>query len=430
MINTVLNPDRGQWEELCSRSSIRKDDIDGPVRKILEEVRLYGDNAIKRFSGLFDGIELSTLRVTDEEIRSAGDSLSDDLKSAIRVAAGNIEKFHSPQLLTESPVETMPGVLCWRKNVAIEKVGLYIPGGNAPLFSTVLMLGIPARIAGCKEVVLCTPPDKSGKVNPAILFAADLVGINSVFMAGGAQAIAAMAYGTESVPAVNKIFGPGNQYVTKAKELIQTEGIAIDMPAGPSEVLVIADEEANPSFVAADLISQAEHGTDSQATLVTNSRELLEEVKNCLYEQVSSLPGNETIKTSLGKSNLILMQSVEECISFSNEYAPEHLIISTRDAMSDSEKITNAGSVFIGRYSCESAGDYASGTNHTLPTNGFARNYSGLSVDSFIKKITFQQITREGLRKLGNTIEIMAEAETLYGHKNAVSIRLKTIRYE
>ena len=427
MINRVLKPDRGQWEELCRRPSIKNDVIGDSVRMILDEVRLQGDNALMRLTRLYNGIDLLSLRVTDEEISSSGDFLSDNLKSAIRLAAGNIEKFHRSQLFDEAAIETMPGVLCWRKSVAIEKVGLYIPGGNAPLFSTVLMLGIPASIAGCKEIVLCTPPDKSGKINPAILFTAGLVGIRSVFMVGGAQAIAAMAYGTETVPRVDKIFGPGNQYVTRAKEMIQPEGIAIDMPAGPSEVLVIADEEADPSFVAADLISQAEHGSDSHATLVTDSIILLEGVIKCLNEQISELPQASAVNISLDKSNLILMQSVEECFSFSNLYAPEHLIIDTKNAMADAEKVINAGSVFIGRYSCESAGDYASGTNHTLPTNGYARSYSGLSVDSFIKKITFQQITAEGLKGLGNAIETMAEAETLYGHRNAVAVRLKTI---
>ncbi|HNX67618.1 MAG TPA: histidinol dehydrogenase [Bacteroidales bacterium] len=427
MINTVINPDKGQREQLCRRPSIDTDVISDSVREILKEVRLQGDNALKRLTKLYTGTDLNSLKVTDEEINSAGDLLSEDLKSAIRLAAGNIERFHGSQLYTEAATETMPGVLCWRKSVGIEKVGLYIPGGNAPLFSTVLMLGIPANIAGCKEIILCTPADKNGKINPAILFTAGLVGIRSVFMIGGAQAIAAMAYGTETVPKVDKIFGPGNQYVTRAKELIQTEGIAIDMPAGPSEVLVVADEDANPSFVAADLISQAEHGPDSQATLVTNSKTLLEGVLKCLSEQINELPQTTTTSISLDKSNLILMQSIEECFSFSNLYAPEHLIIATRNARADAEKVANAGSVFIGQYSCESAGDYASGTNHTLPTNGYARSYSGLSVDSFIKKITFQQITADGLKELGKAIETMAEAETLYGHKNAVSVRLKTI---
>jgi len=427
MINRVLKPDRGQWEELCRRPSIKNDVIGDSVREILDEVRSQGDKALNRLTRLYNGVDLFSLKVTDDEIISSGDLLSEDLKSAIRLAAGNIKKFHMSQLFDEAATETMPGVLCWRKSVAIEKVGLYIPGGNAPLFSTVLMLGIPANIAGCKEIVLCSPPDKRGKINPAILFTAGLVGIRSVFMVGGAQAIAAMAYGTETVPRVDKIFGPGNQYVTRAKELIQPEGIAIDMPAGPSEVLVIADEEAEPSFVAADLISQAEHGPDSQATLVTCSKTLLEGVIKCLSEQMNGLPQSGTINTSLDKSNLILMQSIEECFSFSNLYAPEHLIIATRNAMADAERVINAGSVFIGRYSCESAGDYASGTNHTLPTNGYARSYSGLSVDSFVKRITFQQITAEGLKGLGNVIETMAEAETLYGHRNAVSLRLKTI---
>jgi histidinol dehydrogenase len=430
MIKTVLNPSRDQWEQLCRRPSAKKEDIAGSVREILYDVRAHGDSALRRLTMLYNGVELQSFRVTDEEKKRAGKSLTDDLKNAMLIAAGNIEKFHCSQLNNETPVETMPGIQCWRKSSAIEKVGLYIPGGNAPLFSTVLMLGIPARIAGCKEIILCTPPDKSGLVNPAILYVADMVGIKSVFKVGGAQAIAALAFGTESVPGVDKIFGPGNQYVTKAKELVQSEGIAIDMPAGPSEVLVIADEDANPSFVAADLISQAEHGTDSQVMLVTDSINLLEAVKKSLAEQLNDLPQSKALNESLYNSNLILMQSVEESICFSNLYAPEHVIIATKSALADSEKIINAGSVFIGSFSCESAGDYASGTNHTLPTNGHARSYSGLSVDSFMKKTTFQYISEEGLKKIGKVIETMAEAETLYGHRNAVSIRLKTISHE
>jgi histidinol dehydrogenase len=427
MIKTVLRPDKTRWDELCRRPLFQRNNIKGEVENILNEVRNHGDIALSRFSELFDSIEVTDFRVKKEEIDNAGKTLSNGLKEAIQVAKRNIEKFHKSQIHSDEAVETTYGVRCWRRSIAIDKVGLYIPGGNAPLFSTVLMLGIPAVIAGCKEIVLCSPPGKDGNINAAILYTAGLLGIKSVFKVGGAQAIAAMAYGTETIPRVDKIFGPGNQFVTKAKEIVQSEGVNIDMPAGPSEVLIIADDSSVPSFVAADLISQAEHGIDSHVVLLTNSLNLLGEVKNCIYDQLEELPSRTIAEQSLNGSMLILMSSIDECISFSNMYAPEHLIIVTTNAMKAADEITNAGSVFLGNFSCESAGDYASGTNHTLPTNGYAKSYSGLSVESFIKKISFQYLTARGLEEIGPSIETMAEAETLYGHKNAVSIRLNTI---
>ena len=377
------------------------------------------------FSEKFEGVRLHSLKVTTSEIREASEQIPDNLKSAINTAKTNIEKFHSAQLFTEDATETTKGVKCWRKSVAIEKAGLYIPGGSAPLFSTVLMLGIPAKLAGCKEIIICTPPGKDGKINPLILYTADLIGISDIFKTGGAQAIAAMAYGTETIPKVYKIFGPGNQYVTKAKELVQQDGTAIDMPAGPSEVLVIADQYADPEFIASDLISQAEHGPDSQVIMLTDNQDIIKNVRLRIDEQLQLLPRKATALKSLENSRLILLESLDECIDFSNHYAPEHLIINTLEANTLADKVINAGSVFIGSYSCESAGDYATGTNHTLPTNGFAKNYSGVSTESFLKKISFQQVSPEGLRNLGPAIELMAEAELLYGHKNAVSIRLK-----
>jgi histidinol dehydrogenase len=351
-----------------------------------------------------------------------------ELKNAIKVSKKNIGSFHSAQLLSEPVVETIKGVRCWRKSVAIEKVGLYVPGGSAPLFSTLLMLGVPAKLAGCKEIIVCTPPGKDGRVSPVILYTARLIGITEIFKVGGAQAIAAMAYGTESIPKVYKIFGPGNQYVTKAKELVQQDGVAIDMPAGPSEVLVIADYQANPEFIAADLLSQAEHGPDSQVIMLSNDQGLLERVKFEVDKQIKFLPRKNIALKALENSKLILLATIDDCIEFSNLYAPEHLIINTSDANSIAQNIRNAGSVFLGNFSCESAGDYASGTNHTLPTNGFAKNYSGISTESFLKKITYQEISAEGIKKLGPTIELMAEAELLAGHKNAVSIRLKSLK--
>ncbi len=426
-MNTIILPDKESWDSLCRRPAV-KDDLKNIVSEIINAVRSEKDKALFRYSEKFNGVLLRNLKVTPEEITEAAELTGDDLKLAIITAKNNIEKFHSAQLNPEPAVETSAGIRCWRKSVAIERAGLYIPGGSAPLFSTVLMLGIPAKLAGCREIAICTPPGKDGKIHPLILYTAGLIGITEIYKTGGAQAIAAMAFGTESIPGVYKIFGPGNQYVTKAKQLVQEEGIAIDLPAGPSEVLVISDGGANPEFIASDLLSQAEHGPDSQVIFLTDSPGMIEKVKSRIEEQLKSLPRKEIAGRALEHSKLILLSSLDDCISFSNKYAPEHLIINTAEPAKLSEKVINAGSVFLGPYSCESAGDYASGTNHTLPTNGFARNYSGVSTDSFMKKITFQEITEEGIRILGPVIELMAGAESLNGHKNAVSIRLKSIR--
>ncbi len=422
------NPERNTWSELTKRPSIEQTILEDSVRTIMEDVERNGDKALYRYTQLLDGCELDTLQVSTAEIDNA--KVSDELANAIDQAYANIEKFHRSQLMEEPKVETTPGVTCWRKSVAIEKVGLYIPGGSAPLFSTILMLGIPARIAGCGEIILCTPPDANGQVNPAILYTAKRVGIDKVFKVGGAQAIAAMAVGTESIPRVYKIFGPGNQYVTKAKELAMKKGVGIDMPAGPSELLVLADSSANPAFIAADLLSQAEHGADSQVILVSDSEELIEQTTEAIQQQLQKLPRKEMAQKALDNSLSVQLENLSACLEFSNEYAPEHLIINTVNNKVLASKVINAGSVFLGDYSCESAGDYASGTNHTLPTNGYARNYSGVSVDSFVRKITYQEITTEGMLALGPAIELMAEAEELQAHKNAVSIRLKALRNE
>lgn len=424
----ILNPEKKRWELLCQRPGINKNDLDKIVRSIINRVKSVKDKAIFHFSEQFDGVPPGNLKVSPSELCESEGQINKELASAINIAKTNIENFHSSQLKEEPVIETSIGVRCWRKNSAIEKVGLYIPGGSAPLFSTLLMLGIPAKLAGCREVVICTPPGKDGKVSPLILYTAKLIGLTEIYKVGGAQAIAAMAYGTESVPKVYKIFGPGNQYVTKAKEIVQQDGVAIDMPAGPSEVLIIADNSANPEFIAADLLSQAEHGTDSQVIMLTDSKELLEKVKSEVDKQVMLLPRKEIALKALENSKLILLPTLGECIDFSNSYAPEHLIINTRDPGQITDSIVNAGSVFLGKFSCESAGDYASGTNHTLPTNGFAKNYSGVSVDSFIKKISFQELTAEGMKDIGPSIELMAEAENLHGHKNAVSVRLKSLQ--
>jgi histidinol dehydrogenase len=426
-MKTILFPEKEIWDDLCLRPGIERDDLDATVRSIIKSVRKEGDKALRFFSEKFDRNYLNSLKVENEELMVSSRYISDKLKDAILKAKENIETFHSAQLRTEPVIETSKGVKCWRKNVAIEKVGLYIPGGSAPLFSTLLMLGIPAKVAGCKEIIVCSPPGKDGKINPAILYTAQLLGITDIYKTGGAQAIAAMAYGTDTVPKVYKIFGPGNQYVTKAKELVQQDGIAIDMPAGPSEVLVIADNLADPQFVASDLLSQAEHGPDSQVVMLTNDSELVKKVESEVYKQLELLPRKEIASLALEKSHLILLYTLDDCIDFSNRYAPEHLIINTSNARNIADKILNAGSVFIGNLSCESAGDYASGTNHTLPTNAYARSYSGVSVESFIKKISFQEINESGLKDLGPVIETMAEAESLMGHKNAVSIRLKSL---
>lgn len=423
----IKYPGREEWSSLAKRPALDVTTLFDTVRSVLDDVRERGDEAVKEYEARFDKVDLSALRVSEEEMREAERLVPDDLRHAIRRAKENIERFHASQRFEGKKVETAPGVVCWQKAVAIEKVGLYIPGGTAPLFSTVLMLAVPARIAGCGEIVLCTPPGKDGKVHPAILFAAEVAGVSRIFKAGGIQAIAAMAYGTESVPKVYKIFGPGNQYVTAAKQLVSLKDVAIDMPAGPSEVEVIADETANPDFIAADFLSQAEHGADSQAILVTASEAIVEPVVKAIREQVERLPRKEITEKALSHSRVIVLRNQEEVIDFTNQYAPEHLIIQTRDFASIAERIENAGSVFLGPYTPESAGDYASGTNHTLPTNGYAKAYSGVNLDSFIKKITFQEITADGIRALGDTIRTMAANERLEAHRNAVTIRLNTL---
>jgi histidinol dehydrogenase len=429
-MKTIINPPYSDWEQICKRPILNAEYLEEKVQTIINRVQLEGDKALLDYALQFDQVKLSNLKVNPSEIELAIAQVATDLKEAIAIAANNIRTFHASQKNVELAVETIPGVTCWRKSIAIENVGLYIPGGSAPLFSTILMLVIPAQIAGCKNIVLCTPPDKNGNINPAILYTASFLGISEIYKVGGAQAIAALAFGTESIPKVDKIFGPGNQFVTKAKELIQKQGIAIDLPAGPSEVLVIADKNADADFVASDLLSQAEHGEDSQVVLLADDETLIEKVKTALEKQLLELPRANVAKKALENSFAVVFKTLNECIDFSNYYAPEHLILAIEDADVYTDKIKQAGSVFLGYYSCESAGDYASGTNHTLPTNGYAKSYSGVSVDSFIKKVTFQKITKTGLQHLGKTIEIMAEAEQLLAHKNAVSIRLKKINNE
>ncbi|WP_418637946.1 histidinol dehydrogenase [Winogradskyella sp.] len=421
------NPNKSDWNTLIKRPILEQQDLDDIVIDILKDVKNNKDQALFKYAEKFDKTKLDTIQIDANEIETAKNQLPQDLKNAINLAKQNIETFHKSQKEKEQIIETTKGVKCWRRSVGIEKVGLYIPGGSAPLFSTILMLGIPALLAGCKEIILCSPPNKEGHINPAILYTANLVGISKIYKVGGAQAIAAMAYGTESIPQVYKIFGPGNQFVTKAKELIQQQGVAIDMPAGPSEVLVIADKTSNPEFVAADLLSQAEHGADSQVILVSDDENIINQTIAELDKQLSQLPRKAIASKALKISRAIQLNSINECIEFSNLYAPEHLIIATDNASDYIEHITNAGSVFLGKYSCESAGDYASGTNHTLPTNGYARNYSGVSLDSFLKKITFQNLNKEGIKNIGPAIELMAEAEGLDAHKNAVTLRLKQI---
>ncbi|MBN2214315.1 MAG: histidinol dehydrogenase [Bacteroidales bacterium] len=419
------NPDKKEWPALLRRPLQDIRSLVPKVRKILEDVKNCGDEALFDYTKKFDRVSLMKLEMEHDEIMAAAEKTDDELKQAIIFAAGNIEKFHSIQKSTVQKLEVRPGVLCWQKSVPIEKVGLYVPGGTAPLFSTVLMLAIPARIAGCSEIILCTPPDTTGSINPAILFAAKITGVSRVFRLGGAQAIGAMAYGTESVPRVYKIFGPGNQYVTAAKQLIAQGDAAVDLPAGPSELAVIADSSAIPAFVASDLLSQAEHGTDSQVILVTNEEKLIKDVRKELEKQLPLLPRKEFAGKALENSRIILLNTMDEMIEMINDYAPEHLIISTKDAETVAKRIKNAGSVFLGNYTPESAGDYASGTNHTLPTYGHAKAYNGVNLDNYVKKITFQKITREGLKSIGTAIEIMAEAEALIAHKKAVQIRLK-----
>ena len=419
----IKYPDRSQWNEILKRPILETENLFDTVRNIINRVRAGGDRVVMEYEAVFDKAELTSLAVTSAEIEEAEKEVPIELKAAIYLAKRNIETFHSAQRFEGKKVDTMEGVTCWQKAVAIEKVGLYIPGGTAPLFSTVLMLAIPAKIAGCKEIVLCTPPDKN-----AILFAARLAGVSKIFKAGGVQAIAAMAYGTESIPKVYKIFGPGNQYVTAAKQLVSLRDVAIDMPAGPSEVEVLADESANPVFVAADLLSQAEHGVDSQAMLVTTSEKLQTEVVYEVERQLGYLTRRDIAEKSLANSKLILVKDMEEALELTNAYAPEHLIIETKDYMEVAGQIVNAGSVFLGAFSPESAGDYASGTNHTLPTNGYAKAYSGVSLDSFIRKITFQEILPSGMSAIGPAIEVMAANEHLDAHKNAVTVRLEEIR--
>lgn len=397
------------------------------VQTVLDQIRQYGDSAVKAFEEKFDKVRLDSLAVSEAEMAEAEGLVADDLKEALKLAHANIEKFHVAQKFEGEKVETAPGVVCWQKSVAIEKVGLYIPGGTAPLFSTVLMLATPAKIAGCKEIVLCTPPNREGKVNPAILMAAKIAGVNRIFKAGGVQAIGAMAYGTESVPKVSKIFGPGNQFVMAAKQQVSLHEVAIDMPAGPSEVAVVADDTANPVFVAADLLSQAEHGVDSQVILITNSEALAERVNEEVDRQLALLPRKEIAEKSLEYSKLIIVKDMDEVLEMTNEYAPEHLILAIKDYTSFADRVVNAGSVFLGNYSCESAGDYASGTNHTLPTSGYAKAYSGVNLDSFCRKITFQELTAEGIRSIGPAVERMAAAEQLDAHKNAMTVRLQSL---
>lgn len=423
-------PNIAEWKSLCERPLQNQENLSEQVKSVFDEVKTNGDKALKFFTEKFDGVILNDFKVSEIEIEQAKNLVSEELKSAIKTAYENIRKFHTSQLEEKKIIETTEGIFCWRESRAIENIGIYIPGGTAPLFSSVLMLGIPANIAGCKNIALCSPPDKNGKINPAILFTADLVGIKNIFKVGGSQAIAGLTFGTETLPKVDKIFGPGNQYVTFAKQLALNYNVAIDIPAGPSEVLVIADESSIPAFVASDLLSQAEHGTDSQVILLSNSERVINEINIEIDRQLKELPRNEIAKIALQNSKSILLNSIDEAIDFSNFYAPEHLILSIENAENFTDNITNAGSVFLGNYSPESAGDYASGTNHTLPTNGFAKNYSGVSLDSFVKKITFQNITRKGIQNIGKTIESMAEAEELMAHKNAVSVRLKYLENE
>lgn len=424
-MNVIYNPQRDTWKTLCTRPQIDREVLDPSIRRILEDVRTRGDQALIDLTLEFDGVRISAPSIGADEIARAESSLDAALTSAMQVAARNIEAFHASQRQDPKAIETMPGVTCWRKGVPIDSVGIYIPGGSAPLFSTVLMLGIPARLAGCSDVILCTPPDKQGRVNPAILYAAQLAGITKIFRVGGAQAIAAMAYGTASVPAVYKIFGPGNQFVTRAKQLVSEEGVAIDMPAGPSEVLVLADATANPVFIAADLLSQAEHGPDSQVMLVALNEVDTDAIQTEVDRQLNELPRRDVAARALENSRVVIFDSMDMAMRFSNAYAPEHLIINTANAASLAGQVTNAGSVFIGAWSPEAAGDYASGTNHTLPTNGYARAFAGVSLDSFLKYITFQEITTDGIKAIGPVVERMAEAESLQGHKAAITKRLE-----
>ena len=427
-MKVIEYPAREDWVKILTRPSLDVAKLQETVNTVLNKVRYGGDAAVKEYELLFDKVRLGSLAVNEDEMMEADCLVDDSLKSAIELAHENIAKFHSAQKFQTKKIDVQSGVTCWQKAVAIEKVGLYIPGGTAPLFSTVLMLATPAKIAGCKEIVLCTPPNREGKVNPAILIAAKIAGVNKIFKAGGVQAIGAMAYGTESIPKVYKIFGPGNQYVVAAKQAVSLKDVAIDMPAGPSEVEVLADENSNPSFVAADLLSQAEHGVDSQVIMITTSKDIIPAVQREVERQLGLLPRKEIAARSLENSKIILVKDQEEMMNMSNEYAPEHLIISTDNYLELADKVVNAGSVFLGKFSCESAGDYASGTNHTLPTNGYAKSYSGVSLDSFIRKITFQELTAEGIGKIGPAVEEMAKNEQLDAHRNAMTLRLNSIK--
>ncbi len=424
----IDNPDRDIWSGLLKRPTVSYDDIEDLVLAIFKEVKTMGDSAVKKYAKRFDGADLEDFKATDPEIKAAKAEVPEVLKRAIAVGKTNIEKFHSAQKTERLTVETMPGVRCWQEKRPIEKVGLYIPGGSAPLFSTILMLAIPAKIAGCKEIVLCTPPDEKGKVHPAILYTAHLCGIETIFKVGGIQAVAAMSLGTESIPKVLKIFGPGNQYVTAAKQVAMRFGTAIDMPAGPSELLVLADDTANAGFVASDLLSQAEHGPDSQVVLVSLSKGLIDEVEKEIEGQLAQLPRKEVAKRAMGNSRLIFIEDAQQALDLINEYGPEHLMICAANEAFFVNNVSNAGSVFIGNYTPESAGDYASGTNHTLPTNGYAKQYSGVNLDSFMKSMTFQKISKEGIKQLGPSIEIMAGAEQLEAHKKAVTLRLNELK--
>ena len=426
----INNPDRSQWAEILKRPVMNTENLFDTVRGIIDRVKSDGDRAVLEMEAKFDKAELTSLAVTEAELKEAETLVDEKLKAAIRLAKQNIETFHAAQRFEGKKVETMPGVTCWQKAVAIEKVGLYIPGGTAPLFSTVLMLAVPAKIAGCKEIVLCTPPDKEGRVHPAILFAAQVAGVSRIFKAGGVQAIGAMAYGTESVPKVYKIFGPGNQYVMAAKQQVSLHDVAIDMPAGPSEVEVLADAGSNPVFVAADLLSQAEHGVDSQVLLVTTDEALVGKVQDEVERQLAALPRKEIAEQALAHSKFVVVRDMDEALELTNRYAPEHLIIETADYMQAAERVVNAGSVFLGSYTPESAGDYASGTNHTLPTNGYATAYSGVNLDSYHRKITFQELTPQGVRAIGPAVELMAAGEHLDAHRNAMTVRLESIKTE
>lgn len=425
-----IYPEKNEWENLTQRPTSSYKDIEETVNLIFKDVQTNGDLAIEKYTSIFDGVKLDSIAVSNKEIQEAENKVSPELKEAITIAKDNITKFHASQKASKIVVETTPGVNCWFEKRPIEKVGLYIPGGTAPLFSTVLMLAVPAQLAGCKEIILCTPPDKNGNINPAILYAAQLCGVSKILKVGGIQAIAGLTFGTNQIPKVSKVFGPGNQFVTVAKQVATQYGVAIDMPAGPSELLVFADETANLAFVASDLLSQAEHGTDSQVVLVTTKKSLIPMVEKEIQSQLGQLPRKDIASQAILNSKIFLFRKDTEAMDFINLYAPEHFIICSKNEDFFIENINNAGSVFIGNYTPESAGDYASGTNHTLPTNGYAKNYSGVSLDSFLKSMTFQKITKEGLQSIGKTIEVMAEAEGLQAHKNAVSIRLKALENE